>query len=73
MLDNMTVTESGLVIMQEDPGNNPRLAKVWMYDSHMDNGVDALSGLTEIAHHDPARFTAGLNTPAPQSRRLRLP
>jgi hypothetical protein len=65
MLDNMTVTESGLVIMQEDPGNNPRLAKVWMYDPHVDNGVDPLSGLTEIAHHDPARFTAGLNTPAP--------
>ena len=40
MLDNMTVTESGLVIMQEDPGNNPRLAKVWMYDPHADNGVD---------------------------------
>ena len=65
MLDNMTVTESGLVIMQEDPGNNPRLAKVWMYDPHTDNGVDPLSGLTEIAHHDPARFTTGLNTPAP--------
>jgi Ca2+-binding RTX toxin-like protein len=65
MLDNMTVTESGVVIMQEDPGNNPRLAKVWMYDPHADNGVDPLSGLTEIAHHDPARFTAGLNTPAP--------
>jgi serralysin len=32
MLDNMPVTESGLVFMQEDPGNNPRLAKVWMYD-----------------------------------------
>jgi Ca2+-binding RTX toxin-like protein len=65
MLDNMTVTESGLVIMQEDPGNNPRLAKVWMYDPKADNGIDPLSGLTEIAHHDPARFTAGLNTPAP--------
>jgi serralysin len=65
MLDNMTVTESGLVIMQEDPGNNPRLAKVWMYDPKADNGVDPMSGLTEIAHHDPARFTAGLNTPAP--------
>jgi Ca2+-binding RTX toxin-like protein len=65
MLDNMTVTESGLVIMQEDPGNNPRLAKVWMYDPTADNGVDPQSGLTELAHHDPARFTPGLNTPAP--------
>jgi Ca2+-binding RTX toxin-like protein len=65
MLDNMTVTESGLVVMQEDPGNNPRLAKVWMYDPKADNGIDPASGLTELAHHDPARFTAGLNTPAP--------
>jgi Ca2+-binding RTX toxin-like protein len=56
MLDNMTVTESGLVVMQEDPGNNPRLARVWTYDPQADNGVDASSGLTEIAHHDAARF-----------------
>jgi Ca2+-binding RTX toxin-like protein len=65
MLDNMTVTESGLVIMQEDPGNNTRLAKVWMYDPKADNGVDPISGLTEIAQHDADRFTAGLNTSAP--------
>jgi hypothetical protein len=61
MLDNMTVTESGLVIMQEDTGNNPRLSKIWMYDPKTGT-------LTEIAHHDPARFTnpAGPNaTPAP--------
>src|SRR4029450_4329730 len=32
MMDNITVTESGLVIIQEDPGNSTRLAKVWMYD-----------------------------------------
>jgi Ca2+-binding RTX toxin-like protein len=70
MMDNMTVTESGLVIMQEDPGNNARLAKVWMYDPKADNGVDPMSGLTEIAHHDPARFTnpsGPTATPAPGS------
>jgi Ca2+-binding RTX toxin-like protein len=70
MFDNMTVTESGLVIIQEDPGNNPRLARVWMYNPATDNGVDALSGLTQIARHDPARFTnpAGpTGTPAPGS------
>ena len=68
MLDNMTVTDSGLVIMQEDPGNSPRLAKVWMYDPKADNGVDPLSGLTELARHDPARFTNPVGptaTPAP--------
>jgi Ca2+-binding RTX toxin-like protein len=70
MIDNFTVTESGLVILQEDPGNNARLAKVWMYDPKADNGTDPFSGLTEIAQHDPARFTnaAGpTGTPAPFS------
>ena len=70
MLDNMTVTESGLVILQEDPGNNPRLARVWMYNPAADNGIDPFSGLTQLAQHDPARFTnpAGpLGTPAPGS------
>jgi serralysin len=70
MMDNMTVTDSGLVIIQEDPGNSTRLAKVWMYDPTQDNGVDPLSGLTEIAHHDPARFanpSGPTATPAPGS------
>jgi RTX calcium-binding nonapeptide repeat (4 copies) len=68
MIDNLTVTESGLVILQEDPGNNTRLAKVWMYDPKADNGVDPFSGLTELAQHDPARFTnpsGPTATPAP--------
>ncbi len=68
MLDNMTVTESGLLILQEDPGNNARLSRVWMYDPATDNGVDAFSGLTQIAQHDPARFTNPTGptaTPAP--------
>jgi Ca2+-binding RTX toxin-like protein len=68
MIDNITVTESGLVILQEDPGNNARLSKVWMYDPKADNGVDAFSGLTELAQHDPARFTnpsGPTATPAP--------
>ena len=71
MLDNMTVTESGLVFMQEDPGNNPRLAKLWMYDPNADTDASGgTSGLTLIAQHDPARFTnpAGATaTPAPGS------
>ena len=58
------------MILQEDPGNNPRLAKVWMYDPKADNGIDPMSGLTQLAQHDPARFTnpAGPTaTPAPGS------
>jgi RTX calcium-binding nonapeptide repeat (4 copies) len=56
MMDNITVTDSGLVFMCEDPGNNPRLSRIWMYDPLADNGVDPASGLTEIAHHDAPRF-----------------
>ncbi len=48
-LDNLAVSASGKVVIQEDPGNSPRLAKVWHYDS----GTD---GLVQIAQHDPARF-----------------
>ncbi|WP_167858750.1 alkaline phosphatase PhoX, partial [Methylobacterium nonmethylotrophicum] len=51
MLDNMTVTADGKVILQEDPGNSPRLSKVFQYDP-------ATGALTELAQHDPARFSA---------------
>ena len=53
MMDNLTVTDRGQVIIQEDPGSAERLAKVWRYSLAADS-------LTEIAAHDPARFTAGL-------------
>jgi len=70
-MDNLTVTESGLVFIQEDPGNNPRLAKIWMYDPNADvEEVGGTSGFTLIAQHDPARFTnpSGPSaTPAPGS------
>ena len=68
MIDNMTVTESGLVILQEDPGNNARLSKVWVYDPKADDGSSPFSGLTELGQHDPARFTnpqGATATPAP--------
>ncbi len=52
MLDNMTVTEAGKVILQEDVGNNAHLGKVWEYDP----GADRLS---QIAAHDPSQFLAG--------------
>lgn len=48
-LDNLTVTADGKVILQEDPGGNARLAKVWIYDPATDS-------LDELAQHDPARF-----------------
>ena len=51
MLDNLTVA-NGTVILQEDPGSNARLAKVWLYDIATDK-------LTQLANFDPARFTSG--------------
>ena len=48
MLDNMSV-ENGKIILQEDPGNDPRQAKVWEYDI-------ATGGLKELAQFDPALF-----------------
>ena len=49
MLDNMTVTQDGKILMQEDPGSQNHLAKVWEYDPATDT-------LTLLAQHDPDRF-----------------
>ena len=56
MLDNVTIKGRGQLILQEDPGNQPYLARVWLYDIASDE-------LVEIATHDPARFAPP--TPAP--------
>ncbi|ACL55325.1 calcium-binding protein [Methylobacterium nodulans] len=58
MFDNLTVTAEGRVILQEDPGNNARLAKMWQYDP-------ATDALTQLGEHDPARFS-GLTPPFTQ-------
>jgi hypothetical protein len=58
MMDNITVNDRGQVLIQEDPGNKVPtgqanyLAKLWLYDPSSD-------ALTQIAEHDPARFTPG--------------
>ncbi len=51
MFDNLTVA-NGKVILQEDPGNQSHIAKVWEYDIASDT-------LTQIAGFDPAQFTPG--------------
>jgi hypothetical protein len=51
MMDNITVFH-GKVLIQEDPGNQPYLARVWRYEIATDT-------VTPIAQHDPARFAAG--------------
>jgi Ca2+-binding RTX toxin-like protein len=52
MMDNLTVTRDGRVILQEDIGNQSALGKVWVYDPATDQ-------LSQLAEHDPARFTSG--------------
>ena len=52
MMDNITVTNDGKVLIQEDPGNQTHIAKVWQYDPSNDQ-------LTLLAQHDPDRFAPG--------------
>jgi hypothetical protein len=56
MLDNMTINNRGQLVLQEDPGNQSYVARIWQYSIASDT-------LTEVAHHDPARFAPP--TPAP--------
>jgi hypothetical protein len=51
MFDNMTIDSRGRVLLQEDPGNNAYLAKIWVFDP--DDGV-----LIEVAAANPAEFSA---------------
>lgn len=52
MLDNLTVADDGTLILQEDVGNHPRLGNIWRFDPETRQ-------FSEIAAHDPARFTKG--------------
>jgi hypothetical protein len=57
MFDNIAVSADGKVIIQEDPGNNVRLAKIWIYDPVTDTA-------SVLAEHDSARFAAQPTTAA---------
>ena len=52
MFDNMTIDTASRAVIQEDPGNQDYLARLWQF--RLDTRV-----LTPIAQHDPARFTPG--------------
>jgi hypothetical protein len=52
MLDNLTVSRRGDLILQEDPGNQAYVAKIWRYNPSTDK-------LVEVAHHDANRFAPG--------------
>jgi hypothetical protein len=49
MFDNITIDRHGRLLLQEDTGNNPWVARIWLY------GLETGS-LTEIARHDPVLF-----------------
>jgi hypothetical protein len=49
MFDNMTVTEDGRILLQEDPGGNNRFSKIWDYNI----GTGAF---TQIADFKPGLF-----------------
>jgi Ca2+-binding RTX toxin-like protein len=51
MFDNLTV-ENGKVVVQEDPGNNAYVARVWEYDI-------ASGSFTEAAQFNPDQFLLG--------------
>lgn len=53
MLDNLTVSDKGgQVILQEDPGNQAYLARVYSYNTRTDR-------VTPILEHDATRFATG--------------
>lgn len=49
MLDNVAIDRWGRILMDEDPGNSGRVAKIWLY--HLDTGA-----FIQIAAHNPAFF-----------------
>jgi len=54
MFDNMTITDDGLILMQEDVGGQDHLGKMWVHD------IDgATNNLTQLASHSGAFFTTG--------------
>jgi len=52
MMDNITINNRGQVIIQEDPGNQSYIAKIWLYEIATDQ-------LVEVAKHDSERFAPG--------------
>ena len=52
MMDNIGIDNFGHIIIQEDPGNQTHLAKIWQYTIANDQ-------IKLIASHDSSRFIAG--------------
>jgi hypothetical protein len=52
MMDNIAVTKAGKVLIQEDPGNQEYLARIWEYDPATDTMI-------VLGEHDADRFATG--------------
>ena len=52
MFDNMSIDRYGKILIQEDPGNQEYIARIWQYDIAADSAMP-------IAYHDSTRFTTG--------------
>lgn len=52
MMDNITMTDRGDILIQEDPGNQAHIAKIWRYNI-------GTGSLQMIAQHDLNRFMSG--------------
>ena len=52
MMDNLTIDNYGHILIQEDPGNQSYLARIWQY-------TIATDAVVAIAEHDATRFLAG--------------
>jgi hypothetical protein len=49
MLDNVTIDRFGRIVMDEDPGNNSRISKIWLYQV-------GTGELIQVAEHNPKFF-----------------
>jgi len=56
MLDNVTIDELGRILMDEDPGGNNRVAKIWLY------AIDTCEFI-QVAAHNPKFFDPGSKKP----------
>lgn len=56
MPDNMGIDANGHILIQEDPGNDGYLARIWAYDI-------ATNRLLPVATFDPARFGSSAASP----------
>jgi hypothetical protein len=52
MFDNLAIDARGHILLEEDPGNAPRIAQIWRYTIATDQVI-------AIAQHNPPLFTTG--------------